>query len=158
GVWPQFLHPYPLADMKDPQHPTGGGKYFVVAMKRHPKALWGIYLVDVFNNLTLLRAVEAATLLEPIPFPATPRPPVTPDRPKPSENVAAVYLSDVSRGQGLAGIERGKVKSLRLFAYRFNYNFSGGHDSVGIQSGWDVKRILGTVPVEADGPASFMVP
>ncbi|MEN6537597.1 MAG: SUMF1/EgtB/PvdO family nonheme iron enzyme, partial [Bryobacteraceae bacterium] len=61
-------------------------------------------------------------------------------------------------GPGLTGIPRGAVKSLRVFSYHFNYNFTGGHDSVGVQSGWDIKRILGTVPVEPDGSASFKVP
>ena len=32
------------------------------------------------------------------------------------------------------------------------------HDAQGIQSGWDIKRLLGTVPVEEDGSAIFKVP
>ncbi len=158
GVWPQFLHPYPLADFADAAHPTKGGKYFLVAMKRDPNALWGIYLADKFDNLTLIKEVEGAALLEPIPFHASPRPPVIPDLTKPGEKEATVYLSDIYSGQGLNGIPRGKVKNLRLFTYHFNYNKTGGHDSVGIQSGWDIKRILGTVPVEEDGSASFKIP
>ena len=34
----------------------------------------------------------------------------------------------------------------------------GGHINIGIDGPWDVRRILGTVPVEADGSASFTVP
>ena len=34
----------------------------------------------------------------------------------------------------------------------------GGHINIGIDGPWDVHRILGTVPVEADGSASFKVP
>ena len=34
----------------------------------------------------------------------------------------------------------------------------GGHINIGIDGPWDVHRILGTVPVEADGSASFRVP
>jgi formylglycine-generating enzyme required for sulfatase activity len=158
GVWPQFLHPYPLADYADPKNPAGGGKYFLVAMKRDERSLWGIYLVDTFDNFTLLEEVEGSALLEPIPFRATPRPPVIPDRSHPGEKEATVYLSDVYSGPGLAGIPHGKVKSLRLFSYHFNYNNTGGHASVGVQSGWDIKRILGTVPVEDDGSASFKIP
>ncbi len=37
GVWPQFIKPYPLND-----------KYYLVAAKLNPNALWGIYLVDVY--------------------------------------------------------------------------------------------------------------
>jgi formylglycine-generating enzyme required for sulfatase activity len=158
GVWPQITQPYPLADYSDAQSPLGGGKYFLVAMKRDPHSLWGIYLVDVFDNFTLIKEVEGAALLEPIPFRAVPRPPVIPDRTRPGDKEATVYLTDVYSGPGLKGIPRGKVKSLRLFSYHYNYLDTGGHASVGIQSGWDIKRILGTVPVEADGSASFKIP
>ena len=34
----------------------------------------------------------------------------------------------------------------------------GGHIAIGVDGPWDVKRILGTVPVEADGSAMFRVP
>ena len=44
GSWPKFLHPYPLSD-----------KYFLVSCKPTPQSEWGIYLVDVFDNLVLLR-------------------------------------------------------------------------------------------------------
>ena len=158
GVWPHVIHPYPLADYADAGNPVGGGKYFLVAMKRDEHSLWGIYLVDSFDNVTLIKEVEGAALLEPIPFRSVPRPPVIPDRVRPGEKEATVYLSDVYSGPGLKGIPRGKVKSLRLFSYHFNYLNTGGHASVGVQSGWDIKRILGTVPVEADGSASFKIP
>jgi formylglycine-generating enzyme required for sulfatase activity len=158
GVWPQFLHPYPLADYRESQNPALGGKYFLAAMKRDAESLWGIYLVDTFDNITLIKEVEGAALLEPIPFRAVPRPPVLQDRTRPGEKDATVYLSDVYSGPGLSGIPRGTVKSLRVFSYHYNYNNTGGHASVGVQSGWDIKRILGTVPVEADGSASFKIP
>ena len=53
---------------------------------------------------------------------------------------------------------RGKVKKLRVFAYHFGYNSSASHRFIGIESSWEVKRILGTVPIEADGSAFFRVP
>jgi hypothetical protein len=34
----------------------------------------------------------------------------------------------------------------------------GGHINIGIDGPWDVKRILGTVPVHADGSAMFRIP
>ena len=33
-----------------------------------------------------------------------------------------------------------------------------GHESVGVQSSWDIKQVLGTVPVDEDGSANFTVP
>ncbi|MDE7134776.1 MAG: formylglycine-generating enzyme family protein, partial [Rikenellaceae bacterium] len=41
GVWPQFLKPWPISD-----------KYFLVSAKLQEESLWGIYLVDVFDNVT----------------------------------------------------------------------------------------------------------
>ena len=51
------------------------------------------------------------------------------------------------------------VKSLRLVSYEFTFHGIGGEPyRVGFDGPWDVKRILGTVPVEADGSAHFHVP
>ena len=57
GVWPQFMKPYPLSE-----------KYFLVACKPAKDALWGIYLVDVFDNLTLIAEQEGEGLTAPIPL------------------------------------------------------------------------------------------
>ena len=49
----QFIKPTPLND-----------KYFLVAAKLDPQDLWGIYLVDVFDNVTCLRKVEGEGLYQ----------------------------------------------------------------------------------------------
>ena len=68
-------------------------------------------------------------------------------------------MADVYRGPGLKGMPRGTVKSLRVFTYHFGYQRIAGIDHrVGTDGPWEVKRILGTVPVEADGSALFRVP
>ena len=105
GVWPQFLHPYPLSD-----------KYFLVAAKLDPQSLWGIYLVDVFDNMTLVAETEGAVLMEPFPLAKIQRPPIVPDKVDLARRDAVVYLSDIYRGKGLAGIPRGAVRKLRLFS------------------------------------------
>jgi formylglycine-generating enzyme required for sulfatase activity len=148
GVWPQFLHPFPLSE-----------KYFLVSCKPGPDALWGIYLVDAFDNLLLLKEDAGSALFEPIPLRPTTRPPVVPDRVDPHRKDALVYMNDVYRGGGLKGIPRGTVKKLRLFTYRFSYRGMGGLlGAVGMDGPWDIKQVLGTVPVEADGSALFRVP
>lgn len=146
-IWPHYLHPYPLND-----------KYFLAAVKPTKDSLWGIYLVDVFNNRTLIKEVPGAALLEPFPLQPTKTPPVIPDKIKPNSKEATVYLSNVYYGPGLADVPEGTVKNLRLFAYHYAYNRTGGHASCGIESSWDVKRVLGTVPVEEDGSSSFQIP
>jgi len=148
GVWPQFLHPYPLSD-----------KHFVVAARPHGRAPWGIYLVDVFDNMLLLKEQAGTALLEPLPLRTTARPPAIADKVNTSRTDAVVYLSDIYEGAGLEGIPRGTVKKLRLFTYHFSYQGVGGLlGSIGMDGPWDIKRVLGTVPVEPDGSAAFRVP
>jgi formylglycine-generating enzyme required for sulfatase activity len=147
NVYPRFLHPHPLNE-----------KYFLVSCQPNAKAPWGIYLADVFDNLVPICEMPEFAMLEPTPLKATTPPPVIPERVNPDETEATVLLSDVYSGPGLAGIPRGSVKRLRVFSYHFTPRKMGGHDAMGIQSGWEVKRILGTVPVESDGSACFKIP
>lgn len=146
--WPKFLHPWPLSE-----------KYFIVSCKPTPDALWGIYLVDVFDNMVLLKELEGEALLEPIPLKPRPQPPVIADKVRTGRDDATVLMSDVYSGPGLAGVPRGTVKTLRVFSYHFGYQQVAGIDHrVGTDGPWEVKRILGTVPVENDGSAYFRIP
>jgi len=145
--WPKFLHPYPLSD-----------KYFVVACQPSPDSPWGIYLADTFDNLVLLREEPGYALFEPLPFRPTLRPPVVPDAVDPTRRDAVVYLSNIYEGSGLKGVPRGAVKKLRLYEPHYAYPGIGGHINIGIDGPWDARLILGTVPVEEDGSASFRVP
>ena len=148
GSWPKFLHPYPLSD-----------KYFLASCQPAPDSRWGIYLVDVFDNMVLLHEEDGSVLFEPIPLRKTPRPRVIPDRVNLASREATVYLLDVYAGGGLQGVPRGTVKKLRLFTYHFNYyGTSGIEDYIGMDGPWDVRRVLGTVPVAEDGSAYFIVP
>ncbi|MCC8170568.1 MAG: SUMF1/EgtB/PvdO family nonheme iron enzyme [Parabacteroides sp.] len=148
GVWPQFIKPTPLND-----------KYFLVAAKLDPQALWGLYLVDVYDNVTCLMQAEGEGYISPILVKKTKTPPAIPDRVKPNEKEATIFIQDIYEGEGLRGIPRGTVKELRLHAYEYAYvKTRSDHNWHGIQSGWDIKRLLGTVPVEEDGSAIFKVP
>ncbi|MCX7047729.1 MAG: SUMF1/EgtB/PvdO family nonheme iron enzyme [Candidatus Sumerlaeota bacterium] len=148
NTWPKFLHPWPLSE-----------KYFLVACKPSPKDLWGIYLVDVFDNMTLIKEVEGYALLEPIPLRKQPSKPVIADRVNLDQHNSIIYLEDIYAGRGLKNVPRGAVKQMRLFTYHFAYqNLAGIVDRVGADGPWEPKRILGTVPVEADGSALFRVP
>ena len=153
--WPRFLHPFPLGR----EDGRGSGTYFLVSAQPSPKHKWGIYLVDTFDNMTLLAEQPGMALLEPIPLRRTTPPPVIPERIDLERKDGLVYLTDIYRGGGLAGIPRGEVKSLRLFTYTYGYRgFGGLYGSIGMDGPWDCRRILGTVPVEDDGSAFFRVP
>ena len=153
--WPKFLHPWPLGD---PGRPETCGKYFLVACWPDAKRGWGIYLADVFDNLVLVREETGWALLEPVPIQKRPLPPALPERADPGRSDGLVYLHNIYAGPGLAGVPRGTVKRLRILAYHFACRGLGGPDKVGYGGPWEVMRILGTVPVEADGSALFRVP
>lgn len=148
GACPQFLMPWPLSL-----------NYHLVAAKLHPDSLWGIYLVDVFDNFTLIKELPGAALLRPIALQKRPTPPVIADRVDLKTDQATVHIQDIYAGPGLAGVPRGTVKKLRLFEYYFSRRGMGGlYGTLGMDGPWDVKRILGTVPVEPDGSAYFTIP
>ena len=148
GVWPQFIKPSPLNDT-----------YFLVAAKLDKNDLWGIYLVDKFDNVTCLHKMEGEGYISPIAVRKTVTPPAIPDRVKLDDKQATGFIQDIYEGEGLKGIPRGTVKSLRLHAYEYAYvQTQSDHNWHGIQSGWDIKRMLGTVPVEEDGSVIFKIP
>ncbi|MCF7976139.1 MAG: SUMF1/EgtB/PvdO family nonheme iron enzyme, partial [Phycisphaerae bacterium] len=147
GDWPLFLHPYALTD-----------KHFLVSAKLNARSDWGIYLADVFDNLVLLREEPGYALLEPTPMVPRKRPPVLPDQIDPASDVATVFIQDVYAGPGLQGVPRGTAKKLRLLAYHFGYRGLAGSDKIGYGGPWEAMQILGTVPLEKDGSASFKIP
>ena len=101
GVWPQFIKPTPLND-----------KYFLVAAKLDPHALWGLYLVDVYDNVTCLMQAEGEGYISPILVRKTKTPPSIPDRVKLNEKEATFFIQDIYEGEGLKGIP--DRKSTRL--------------------------------------------
>lgn len=148
GCWPRFLQPWPLNDT-----------YFIVAMKASPESLWGIYLVDTFDNMTLICEEEGMAYLEPVLTEKRATPPVIPSQVKPGEKEGTVFLQDIYTGEGLKGIPRGTVKKLRVGTYDFSPWRQGGLlGTIGMDGPWDVKRIIGEVGVEEDGSAIFRVP
>ena len=148
GVWPQFLMPAPLS-----------ARYHLAMAKPTPNSLWGLYLVDVFDNVTLVKEVEDAALLWPTPVQRRERPPVIEDRVKPDTDECTVFVADVNAGPGLRGVPPGTVQKLRVIEYYFARRGMGGlYGTLGADGPWDVKRILGTVPVEPDGSAHFVMP
>ncbi|MCH8042613.1 MAG: SUMF1/EgtB/PvdO family nonheme iron enzyme [Planctomycetes bacterium] len=146
--WPKFLHPFPLDE-----------KYFLVSCKPTPQSLWGVYLVDVFDNITLVKETPGYALLEPIALRKSKAPPIIADKVDLASKTATIYIADIYAGDGLKGIPRGTVKKLRLLTYHFAYQNMGGLlGIIGMDGPWDIKRVIGTVPVHEDGSAKFLVP
>lgn len=145
GKEPKVLSPYPLSRDVYLASVNLNGKY-------------GICLLDSFDNLLPLMWSSRHHFLEPIPLRKRKRPPMIPERIDMKAKDATVVLSDVYNGPGLEGVPRGTVKKLRVYKFEFSPRKFGGHAQVGIQSGWDIKVVLGTVDVEKDGSAMFQVP
>ncbi|MBM3475812.1 MAG: hypothetical protein FJX75_21300 [Armatimonadetes bacterium] len=147
GQWPQFLMPYPLS-----------AKYFIVSCQPQAGRPFGIYLVDVFDNLVPIYIEPDANLFEPQPLRARPMPPVVPSRVNYGKQDAVVRLEDIYAGGGLAGVPRGTIKKLRIVEPVYRYWGNGDQYGISQDGTWDVKKIWGTVPVYEDGSALFRVP
>ena len=106
GVWPQFVKPSVLDE-----------KYFLVAAKLSEESLWGIYLVDIFDNVTCIIEAEDEGFISPVLVRKTVIPPALPDRAKLDQKEATFFIQDIYEGEGLRGIPRGTVKEVRIHAY-----------------------------------------
>jgi hypothetical protein len=61
-------------------------------------AIWGVYLVDVFDNFTLHLRGAGQAMFEPIALRRTPRPPVDPRRRGTGDDHSDIMLADVHAG------------------------------------------------------------
>jgi hypothetical protein len=135
----------------------------------------GIYLVDVWGNEILLH-YEAPGCFDPQPLAPRPRPPVIPDRRDFVSPTGTMYVGDVYTGTHMQGVARGEVTALRVVESREKRFHTGPiwHTGQFVMpdgrsggtfnrpaiswAGFEVKQILGTVPVEPDGSAYFELP
>jgi len=180
----RYEDPCPLVDPRTGQ----GGKYFLVSRSiedlpadkpiRYSADLneleLGLYLIDTFGNEVLVHR-EPPGCFDPQPLAAHPRPPLIPPRRDHTSGTGTMYVSDVYQGTHMQGVARGEVASLRVVEsvekrvwtgplWNCAQFAQGGQIGSTLNrpaiswAGFEVKRILGTVPVEADGSASFEVP
>lgn len=136
-------------------------------------APFGLYWMDVHGNRELLvsRSGRVAPCGRPVPLCArrvANRPSVVSDE---TAGTGTFFVQDVYHGAAMAGVSRGTVKSMRVVAvdYRpagIGWNANGGPGGGGLSctppaignGTWDVKRVLGEVPVAEDGSAAFDAP
>lgn len=147
GLKYNFGYPFPLCE-----------NYILVNCEIDGQPGYGLYLVDTFDNLTPIKREQGMGYFFPTPLVESDLPPVLPNRVVEGEKEATVFITDVYNGFGTKNVPQGEIAGLKIFAYHFCYLRTGGHESVGVQSSWDVKRILGYVPVEEDGSAFFKIP
>lgn len=161
GLTPKYATPYPLT-----------GKHFLCSRTLSAESQeMALFLVDVFGNEVLLHQ-ESPGCFQPMPLVTRPRPPVIPDRVDPKTDSGLFYIADVYQGEAMAGVRRGAVKTIRIVEApaKLTYPPAGigdwtapgdgesHHPTAVCWNQYNSKRVLGTVPVAADGSAYFEVP
>ncbi len=155
----QFLYPYPL-----------NKREFLVSFQPDGQGQFGIYYIDRDGRRELLANDPAIHCNQPIPVRVRPRPTPRPSLLDYRQTTGQVLMQDVYQGLGLPGIPKGTVTALRVIALEYRAAGIGENRNRGpagsalistpisIEGAWDVKRILGTTPVQPDGSAFFQVP
>jgi len=141
---------------------------------RNPDNALGIYLVDAAGNRELLYRDPDISSTNPTPLAPRPRPPVLPDRAL-TELAAATQsksadandaTADVATGemivcdvyQGLGDVLRGTIRAIRIVQLFPKTTNLANQPRIGVAGEENARAILGTVPVEPDGSARFLVP
>lgn len=169
----QFQYPYPLSESA-----------FLVTCRPAPSSLspkgekgkaegarhFALYFITASGERELLACDAKISCNQPVPLAARPVPPARASQVDYRQQTGTFYLHDVYAGDGLQGVPRGTVRRLRVVALDYraagvgrnsNHGPAGGalvSTPISLQGSWDVKVVLGTVPVQADGSASFTVP
>lgn len=111
------------------------------------------------NQQTIYTEPSGIAVHEPRPLLPRPRERVIPPRDDPKQETGRYLLADVYKGRTMDGVKRGDIRKLLVLeSLPKPVNFSGGMDLTSWSGSFTLERVLGTVPVEADGSAYFEVP
>ncbi len=121
---------------------------------------WALYVGDRHGNLALVYRDPEISCAEPVPVITRVQPAALPPAPEDTDAQdaeAELLLLDV--GVGLDGVDPSEAKYLRILEDipRVGVTTGGVVITAGTQI-YTIKRIIGIVPVEADGSARFTVP
>ena len=164
----QFQYPYPLDETR----------FLVSLALPRPDGRLGrfdLFLIDRDGNRELLvegrEPGEGIGCRQIIPLAPRPRPHIRPSTVDYRKKTGTFYMQDVYEGLALEGIPRGTVKRLRVVALEYRVASMGHASQQGKGGGadvstpvavgnasWDVKRVLGSAEVHADGSAWFEAP
>lgn len=164
----QFQYPYPLDERR----------FLVTLALPTPEGELGrfnVYFMDLDGRRELLvegkESGEGIGCRQVVPLAARERPYVRPSKVDYRRRTGTFYVQDVYQGPGLAGIERGAIKRLRVVALKFraagigrtSQDGRGGSSNVSTpiavgNASWDVKVVIGSARVHPDGSAFFVAP
>jgi cytochrome c553 len=130
---------------------------FIAARER------SIYIIDGGGRAepvyTLPAEWDRMELHEPRPLAPRPRETVIPPRTDPDQPTGRLVVADILHGRRIEGVSRGEIKQLLVLeTLPKPVNFSGTMEPISLDGTFTLPRILGTVPVEADGSAYFEAP
>jgi len=143
-----YRDPYPLSE-----------DCFLVAGSTDILVMDGRGQVRRIHDLPEKDKLAGLKIHEPRPIRTRARERVIPPRVDLSKNTGRLFLADIYEGRNMAGVKRGEIKRLLVLeALPKPVNFTGGWEPITFGGSFTLERILGTVPVEADGSACFDVP
>jgi len=129
-------------------------------MAAKDRALWvidGQGSAEPFYALP--ETARAMDVHEPRPIQPRPREPVISTRVDWSQTAGRLVLADVTHGRNMKGVQPGEIKRLLVLeSLPKPVNFSGDMEPISLGGTFTLPRVLGTVPVEADGSAYLEVP
>jgi len=102
---------------------------------------------------------ENLWLHEPRPIQGRKREKIIPSRVSLKDKTGTMMLENVYVGRNMEGVKKGDIKKLLILeALPKPVNFSGHMEPTSMGGTFTLNRVLGTVPVEADGSAHFELP
>lgn len=165
---PQYQYPYPLDEDNYLVAYCPEGWLTIDGPYTPP---FGVYFMKATGERELLAFDWSISSGQPILFAPQEAPRVKASSVDEGANYGTFVAQDIYMGPGLAGIERGTVKKLRVVALEYRAAKVGKGSNAGeVDQGlvqtpvsfnngtWDVKHVLGEVDVEEDGSVAFKVP
>lgn len=161
--WPDHYYagPWPLSEefflVSWSTKPLPAHAYMNPNDETNPRNAMGIYLYDAFGNLTLLYRDPLLSSETPIPLKPRKIPFLMADMADTDQEKTGILLVQ-NVYEGMAEIPRGSVVSLRIVGVIPKVQPFMNEPNLGVSAEDPGKFILGTVPVEKDGSAYFVVP
>ena len=146
---------HPDVNWRDP-YPLTATEFLVVRGRE-------LHLMDDRGQTRLLHGLTDPRanmqLHEPVPIRPRKRERMTAAKTDAKASTGRLVLTDVTRGRNMDGVEHGEIKKLLVLEQLpVPFHNSPGFDGISLWGPFTIARILGTVPVEADGSAYFEAP
>jgi hypothetical protein len=124
----------------------------------NPDHALGLYLIDNRGNRELIYRDPAISSTNPIPLVPRPTPPSLPCTLAEEEGAGSGEMVVSNVYQGLGEVAPGTIKRLRIVQLFPKSTPLANQPRIGLAGEENGRAILGTVPVEEDGSARFLVP